>query len=187
MQYINALLMSFLIFSSQLIFAEEDPLCQFKIAIELCCSPSNSWDAGFIAAKAAMETYKNDKEIVLILKEVMCRLLVSREYDKEIIEIAEDVIRESSIPLYIGAAWFQKSRISYYVGDYKKVLVYADIALNTLKREETVVPEGMVSTREVFEHLCHIEKRDAYERLNDKKGFEAECEILKTYKWLKED
>lgn len=162
---------------------EQDQLCQYRTAVELCFK---GLETGFIAAKAAMKTYKNDKSTIILLKQAMCFCIVSEEYNNDLLEIANDVTNESSIPLAIGAAWYQKSRISNSKCDYKKSLHYSSIALETLKQSNYQADDGKTSYREIFEGLCHFERKIAFEELNDKRGIEEENEILNKYSWFKD-
>ena len=167
---------------SILMFAVDSPRSQLEIAVDLCVERK---EAGFIAGKAAIDSHKFDEEAdtILFLKEIMCGCRVSHEYDEDLFKIADDVTKKSSSPLCIGIAWYQKSQISFHRGDYKNALTYSDIALSALKKEEYRAAEGNVSFRELYECFCHIVKKDSYEGLHDKEGYEAEKKILKTYKW----
>src|ERR1700722_19954052 len=148
MHSIYHLFISLFIFSYQLVLAEENPSCQFDTALELFIGKSKSVDkeitgnVGFIAAKSALETYKKDTQKALILKEAMCRCIVSKELTLDQLKIAEEVIIESKNPLSIGIAWYRKSRISYFNSDYQNALIYSEIALQTLKKAKVAICEN---------------------------------------------
>jgi hypothetical protein len=175
------LVFSIFLFNSQFVIAEDDSYCQYEIAVELCLEHK---EAGFIAGKTAIESNKYKSDEVLLLKEIMCLCIVPSEHDKYLYKIADEVTKESSSPLYIGIAWYHKGEITSKKGDYKNSVIYVDIALNALKKAEYEAAEGNTSFREIFEGMCHLVKRDSYKGLEDKKGYESEQEILKTYKWL---
>ena len=184
MRYLYHIFISLFIFSHQLVLAEENPHSQLDTALVLCISELK--ESGFVAAKAALETYKTDAEAVLILKEAMCHCSVSEELHTEIFDVANDVIRESKDSLSIGIAWYQKSRVSYCKDDYKNALIYSEIALHSLKKAEIwqKSDDSSVSHKELFEVLCHIVRRNTYEKLDNQDKYEAEKEILKSYEWF---
>jgi hypothetical protein len=206
MRYICPLLISIFIFSHQLVLAEENPRCQFETALELCVGKIESMEdsddifakyrpkhieretvgnVGFIAAKSALETYKKDTQKALILKEAMCRCIVSPELILEQIKIADEVIIESKNPLSIGIAWYRKSRISYFKSNYEKALIYSEIALQTLKKagEESSKDDG-ITDKKIFESLCHSIRDSTYDEIGDRDNYEKERKILKGYEWF---
>lgn len=196
------------IFIQQLVLAEENPRCQFDTALELCIGKTESledsddifakWrpkhidieretvgNVGFIAAKLALETYKKDAQKALILKEAMCRCIVSPELTLDQQKIADEVIIESKNPLSIGIAWYRKSRISYFNSNYANALIYSEIALQTLKKagEESSKNDG-ISDKIFFESLCHSIRESTYDEIGDRDNYEKERKILKGYEWF---
>lgn len=186
------------------IFASED--CQFNTALELfmgnkepiedsedifakyrpkCIDREIVGNAGFIAAKLALETYKKDAQKALILKEAMCRCVVSPELTLDQLKIADEVIIESKNPLSIGIAWYRKSRISYFNSDYQNALIYSEIALQTLKKagEESSKDDG-ISDKNFFESLCHSIRESTYDEIGDRDNYEKERKISKSYEWF---
>lgn len=167
---------SFLILSLAIFFSlsstEIDQLCQFKTAVELCTSSHGYFgdEAGFIAARSAMQTYKDNNEIVLMLKECMCRCTVSLENKGELFQIAKDVTEQSSKPMIVGIAWKNMDEI--------------DIALNIFKRIDQKPVTGFVTEKEFFEVRALLTKKISYERLNDTKNVNEVTKLLDNYPWM---
>ncbi|WP_284452585.1 hypothetical protein [Parachlamydia acanthamoebae] len=188
----------FLFLNFQILIAED---CQFNTVIELCfgkiesaedpddifakCRPKHIeretvGNAGFIAGCAALGTYKTDVQRALLIKEAMCRCVVSQEFTCDQLKIADDVIRESKNPLSVGIAWYRKSLISYFKSNYEMTLIYSEIALQTLKKagEESSKDDG-VSDKIFFESLCHAIRKSTYDEIRDRDNYEKEKNFKK--------
>jgi len=148
-------------------------------SVELCLKTRS--DAGFLAAKLTLLTCKNDVNRSLFLKTFMCFCTVSEEYYDELLEIADDVITAPSEPLFTGIAWYRKAQIFLRKSDYKKALIYSEISINFLSKDDY---EDTLRWRESYEFLCHNVRKIAYERLGDLQAYEKEVEVIKSlYPW----
>lgn len=163
-------------------YAEEDLPCQIQVALDLCYAGGKN--EGFIAAKAAIEKYKDNEAMTMILKESMLFNEVEDRYMKEVDENATEVIRKSSDPLFIGCAWFRKSKYALFIRNYDEALAFASIALKTFEKVSYEAREESVSWRELYECLCHITKRKTYEALGDKEKATLENKIVNSSRLL---
>lgn len=183
MKYIKKIIISLLLFNNQFCFSgekEDIPKClyQFKTAIELCDQHPN--DIGFIAAKTAIEKYQeNLPEIIIFLKERMCSCFnVQREYQKDLIEAADCVIKDSDRSIFIGLAWLQKGLDVYINREDEKAVTYFKIALYNFENHKKGSEASKVDG---YEYICHNCLSKCYKTLEKHEEYESEIQILNMY------
>jgi len=155
---------------------ENDEFCQYRTAFSLCLKEHNQ--AGYIAAKAAMETYKDDKEIILNLKAICCLCVIDRCDYEEMMTFAEDVIKYSKKPLYIGMAWMKKAIILSHYKEYEKALNLSNISISVLENISPYNEEGKTALSLCCILANHYVKEDIYECLQMKQELLKEKEII---------
>lgn len=164
------LILIFLIISSVVLAEEIDDA---GIVVELCMD-RNTNDEGFIYSKALLAKYGDDKGAQLALKELRTFCLVSDKFIKEAFENANEVIKTSSNPLFIGCAWLQKSRYAMSNNEDQEALSNSAIALKVLEKIPDTEEEWIVGQRDWFKFVCHVEKNSAYKNLEKKEKAEEE-------------
>lgn len=143
-------------------FANDDPL--LKTACELCLSGDG--DEGFVASRVLLKRYCEDAAMTLFLRERMTLCLVEDKLLNEAVDNADYVIDHSKEPLFIGAAWYQKSEQALARKDYKDVLTYTGIAINALEKTNPMATDWH-SYRDAFLYFSHKQREIAYEQLGD--------------------
>jgi hypothetical protein len=173
---------SLLLVSSNFAYAEEDYLCQFHVAIDLCFNGDKN--EGFLATKAALEKYQSDEATIMILRQAMVFNSVDDTYLQEMDENATEVIKKSSDPLPIGCAWFRRSEYALLIENYHEAIAFSSIALKTLEKTSYTAAKGAIPWRELYKCLCHATKRKAYEALGDEEKAAKENEIVNSFQFL---
>lgn len=186
MKYLPYIFVLILICFSKLILAECDVDKNLQAAVDFCIK--NHSTAGFVAAKTTLLSCKNDIHRGLYLKTFMCVCDVSVEYIDELNEICDDVINGISDHRGKGIAWYRKSDLSMFKGDYKKAIIYSEIALEFLSKSEYKKADSCLCWRERYEFYCHNLRKLAYSQLGDIESYKKEIELMKElYKWLPMD
>lgn len=143
-------------------FANDDP--SLKTACELCLSGDGN--EGFVASKVLLKRYTEDAAMTLFLRERMSLCLVEDKLLNDAVDNADYVIDHSKEPLFLGAAWYQKSEQALARKDYKDVLTYTGIAINALKKTNQIATDWH-SYRDAFLYFSHRQRQIAYDQLGD--------------------
>jgi len=150
-----------------------------EIAISMCYGSSDP-TAGFVMTQALLGRYENDSESLLALKESMALCVVREGYIREAANNADEVIKLSSDPFYIGCAWFQKGRLAIAESRFLDAITYAEIAIKCLEDGQDDEGIGSLQWRKAFQFLSHKAKNTAYSALKDNPSAEKEVVIIKT-------
>lgn len=138
---------------------------QILVALELAYECHDN-DTAFTACNAALEKHKNDKACELFIKELMVRCPVSSKFEIEMQLAADYVVKNSSIPIHLGIAWFKKAENSYKNANFTECISHCDIALKNLGYDDGECSvEGNISTKTMFEILTLIKKKQCFEHL----------------------
>lgn len=177
MKYAKNLFVFFFLIISSTIFADGDE--NARIALEMCFDLKNP-DAGFICTKMLLDKYKQDKTNYNVLIECMTLCCVSNRHLKDAAENADEVIKTSSNLFYIGCAWLQKGRHAISNNEYQDAVTYLTIALKAIEKSTETAErnDGMFSTHEVYEGICHAIRMCAYQKLGESEKAKEDEEFI---------